>query len=123
MLTGRQREARPMITFIAHIRVKPENVAAYEELMTYVRDKTHENEPGVLYYEFSRSVADPELWVVVEVYKDTEVHAAHMASPWVRDSIPKSSALISGYPEIKQYVNGGSEPVRGKSVFNHAELG
>jgi quinol monooxygenase YgiN len=112
-----------MITFVAHVRVKPENAAAFEALMTEVRAQTRANEPGVAYYDFARSVDDPELFVVVEVYRDTEVHAGHMASPWVRESLPKSAALMSGKPEIRQYVSDGSEPVRGQSVFNHAKLG
>jgi quinol monooxygenase YgiN len=106
-----------MITFIAHIRVKPENAAEFEALMDRVRALTHENEPGVAYYEWSKSVAEPDLYMVVEVYQDTVVHAAHMASPWVRDSLPISSRLMDGRPDIKQYVSRGSEPVRGPSVF------
>jgi hypothetical protein len=47
-----------LITFIAYVRVKHSNAAAIEELMPYVEAKTHEHEPGVLYYEFSRSVFD-----------------------------------------------------------------
>jgi quinol monooxygenase YgiN len=46
-----------------------------------------------------------------EVYRDAEVHAAHMASSWVRESLPKSAALIEGRPRIRQYVSGGSQPV------------
>ena len=59
-----------MITFIAHIRVKPENAAAYEQLMAYVTAQTRAHEPGVVYYDWAKSVADPELYVVVEVYRD-----------------------------------------------------
>jgi quinol monooxygenase YgiN len=106
-----------MITFIAHVRVKSENAAAFEELMTYVAGKTHEHEPGVIYYEFSSSVADPELYVIVEVYQDVPAHEAHMASSWVRESLPNSARLMEGRPDIKQYVSHGSEPVRRASVF------
>jgi quinol monooxygenase YgiN len=106
-----------MITFIAHVRVRPENAAAFEELMAYVAAKTAEHEPGVAYYAFSKSVGDPELYVVVEVYRDVAVHAAHMASSWVRESLPKSARLMEGKPDIKQYVSDGSEPVRSPGVF------
>ena len=100
-----------MITFIAHLRVKPENAAALEALMTHVRTMTLEHEPGVAWYEFSKSVDEPDTYVVVEVYQDVAVQAAHMATEWVRESLPKSRRLIEGRPDIKQYVNGGSEPV------------
>jgi quinol monooxygenase YgiN len=106
-----------MITFIAHVRVKPENAAAFEELMTHVAAMTHKHEPGVAYYEFSKSVTDPNLYLVVEVYADVPTHEAHMASAWVRESLPISSRLMDGKPDIKQYVSHGSEPVRKASVY------
>jgi quinol monooxygenase YgiN len=106
-----------MITFIAHVRVRPANAAAFEELMTSVAAQTRAHEPGVAYYAFSKSVADPELYVVVEVYADAAVHAAHMASAWVTESLPKAARLMEGKPEIRQYVSEGSEPVRTASVF------
>src|SRR5579864_9258324 len=97
---------------IAHLRVAPENAAALEALMTHVADMTHRHEPGVAYYAFSRSVDEPDTYVVVEVYRAGEAQAAHMATEWVRESLPKSAALIEGRPHIRQYVNGGSQPVR-----------
>jgi quinol monooxygenase YgiN len=106
-----------MITFIAHVRVKPENAAAFEALMASVAAQTHAHEPGVAYYEFSTSVADPGLYVVVEVYRDVAAHAAHMASAWVRESLPEAARLMEGKPDIRQYVSQGSEPVRSASVF------
>ena len=106
-----------MITFIVHIRVKPENAPALEALMTYVAAMTREHEPGVPYYEFAKSVDEPDTYVVVEVYQDRQVHAAHMASAWVTESLPKSALLIEGKPAIKQYVSPGSEPVLRQTKF------
>jgi len=82
-----------------------------------VAAETREHEPGVAYYAWSKSVADPELYVVVEVYRDVPAHEAHMASRWVRESLPKAARLMAGKPDIKQYVSDGSEPVRSASVF------
>ena len=101
-----------MITFITHIGVRPENSAAFEALMTDVRNKVRESEPDVLYYDFARSAEDPDGYVVIEVYRDESAHAAHMESEWVKSSIPKSVALVeSGKFDIKQYVSPGTEPV------------
>jgi quinol monooxygenase YgiN len=101
-----------MITFIAHLRVKPENASAYEELMAYVASMTHKHEPGVRYYEFAKSVDQRDTYVVVEVYQDAQAHATHMDSDWVKESLPKSLRLIEGKPDIKQYVAPGSLPVK-----------
>jgi quinol monooxygenase YgiN len=106
-----------MIIFIAHIRVKPENAAAYEEIMAHVTANTRAHEPGVISYDWAKSVADPEVYVVIETYRDVEAHRTHMASPWVTQMLPKSAALMAGKPDIKQYVSEGSEPVRSKGVF------
>ena len=100
-----------MITFIAHVRVAPENAAAFEALIGGVRDMTHENEPGVVFYEWSRSVDEADTYVVIEVYGDAQVHAAHMASPWVRDSLPNALKLMKQPPDIRQYVTPGTEPI------------
>jgi quinol monooxygenase YgiN len=101
-----------MITFIVQLRVRPANVSAFEALMAQVVAMTRAHEPGVLHYDFSRSVDQPDSYVVIEVYRDAEAHAAHMASDWVRDSLPASAGLVEGPPHIRQYVSGGSEPVR-----------
>jgi len=102
-----------MITFITHIRVSPGNAGAFEALLTHMRDKVRENEPDVLYYNFAKSVKDPDAYVVIEVYRDAAAHSAHMKTDWVKSSIPKSALLIeNGKYDIKQYVSPGTEPVR-----------
>lgn len=100
-----------MVTFIAHLHVKPENAAAYEELMNYVTEQTLQQEPGVIYYACGKSVDVPDTYVVVEVYRDAASQAAHLATDWVRESLPLSARLIEGRPEIRQYVSPGTEPV------------
>jgi len=99
-----------MITFIAHVTVRPGNVAAYEALMTYVRDMTRANEPGIAYYDFGKSADEPDLYFVIEVYRDAAAHASHMETPWVKESIPESRRLVDGGFDIKQYVSPGTAP-------------
>lgn len=100
-----------MITMIARMRVAPENASAYEELLTHVRDMTLRHEPGVPYYDWSKSVDEPGVYLVIEVYRDETVHAAHMASEWVRNSIPIAASLVEGKFDIQQYVSPGQKPV------------
>ncbi|HEX4376867.1 MAG TPA: antibiotic biosynthesis monooxygenase [Steroidobacteraceae bacterium] len=107
-----------MITFIAHVRVKAHNAEAFEALMAEVAARTHEHEPGVAYYECSLCVDDPEIYVVIEVYRDVAVHSAHMKSDWVTQSLPKALQLMEGRPEIRQYVTRGAEPVRQRAKFS-----
>jgi quinol monooxygenase YgiN len=101
-----------MITFIAHLHVKPENAAEFEALLADVGAQTRAKEPGVVYYEFARSVDEADTYVMIEVYRDVASQAAHMASDWVRSSLPGSAALIEGKPRVSQYVTPGEEPLR-----------
>ena len=99
-----------MITFIAHLKVKPENGPAFEALMAHVRNMTRQHEPGVAYYDFAKSVDESDTYVVIEVYRDAGAHAAHMETHWVTESIPQSRRLVEGKFNIKQYVSPGVEP-------------
>ena len=101
-----------MITMVARMRVSPENAEAYEALMNNVglQVRTHEAD-GVPYYAWAKSVDDADTYVVIEVYRDLDAHKAHMASAWVRESLPVSMGLIDGKVDIKQYVTPGQEPV------------
>jgi quinol monooxygenase YgiN len=100
-----------MITFIAHLRVRPENAQPFEDLMSHVTAMTLENEPGVAYYGFARSVEEADTYVVVEVYRDQAACVEHGDTAWVRTSVPKSLLLTEGMPRLAQYVSPGAEPV------------
>jgi quinol monooxygenase YgiN len=99
-----------MIAFVTHLEARPENEAALEALIAHVREQTLRHEPGVACYEFGRSVEEPGRWAVIEVYRDAEAHAAHMATDWVRESIPRSRRLVEGGFDIRQYVGPGATP-------------
>jgi quinol monooxygenase YgiN len=100
-----------MITFIVHLRVRPENAQAFEALMTEVAATTLENEPGVAYYGFAKSVDEADTYVVVEVYRDQAACVAHGDTAWVKDSVPKMLLLTDGMPQLAQYASPGVDPV------------
>jgi quinol monooxygenase YgiN len=100
-----------MITFIANLRVPAKNATAFEDLMSHVTALTLENEPGVVYYGFAKSVEDAESYVVVEIYRDQDAVAAHGANAWVGDSVPKMLELTEGMPQLVQYVSPGAKGV------------
>jgi quinol monooxygenase YgiN len=94
-----------MITYICHLQVPAANAAAAARLLADVRDRSLAEEPGVTYYDFAQSSEQPGRWVVVEVYRDVAAHSAHMAAPWVIESIPRMRELIEGEFEIRRYVS------------------
>jgi quinol monooxygenase YgiN len=100
-----------LITFIAHLQVPPQNAQAFEDLMTHVTTMTLENEPGVVYYGFAKSVEAGHKYVVIEVYRDQTACAAHGGNAWVTESVPKMLELTEGMPQLVQYVSPGADPV------------
>ena len=100
-----------MITFIAHLQVPSRNAQAFEDLMSHVATMTLENEPGVVYYGFAKSVEEEDKYVVVEVYRDQAACAAHGDNVWVTESVPKMLELTEGMPQLVQYVSPGADPV------------
>jgi quinol monooxygenase YgiN len=100
-----------VITFIVHLRVRPENAQAFEDLMTEVATTTLENEPGVTYYGFAKSVDEADTYVVVEVYRDQAACVAHGDTAWVKGSVPKMLLLADGLPQFAQYASPGAKPV------------
>ena len=101
-----------MIAFITHSRVSPENAAAFEAVIEDMCAKVRENEPGVIYYGFARSVDDPDTYVVIEIYRDEAAVRAHAETDYLKASVSQTSPLIeSGRYDIKQYVCGGDAPI------------
>lgn len=99
-----------MITFVAHCPVKPECAEAFEAAMTEMAENVRQHEPGAVYYEFSRSVDEPNVFLVIEVYADEAAFKAHWKTDFIRPSIAKTQPLMDGPPRIKQYVSGGTAP-------------
>ena len=93
-----------MITYIAHMRIAAENAAAYEAALAEMARNVAAHEPGVLHYALSRSVDDPQLYVVIEVYLDEAAFKAHWQTDYIHRSIEKTRPLIEdGSLDIKRY--------------------
>lgn len=99
-----------MITFVAHCPVKPECAEAFEAAMAEMAGNVRQHEPGAIYYEFSRSVDEPNVFLVIEVYADEAAFKAHWKTDFIRPSIAKTQPLMDGPPRIRQYVSPGTQP-------------
>lgn len=94
-----------MITFITHMRVSPENTAAYEAALAEMTAKVRANEPGVAHYGFARSAEDPTTYVVIEVYRDEAAIAAHWETDYIQPSLAKTTPLVDGGAfDVKKYL-------------------
>jgi quinol monooxygenase YgiN len=68
-----------MIFITAKFRILPEHADSWPEVAGEFTDATRA-EPGCLWFDWSRSVADPNEYVLVEAFRDDDAGAAHVQS-------------------------------------------
>ena len=68
-----------MIVITAKFQVKPESVEQWPQL-TAEFTRACNAEPGCLWFEWSRSVEDPQQYVLIEAFRDGDAGAAHVQS-------------------------------------------
>ncbi len=66
------------IRMVAEFTIKPENLAAFKQLVGQIVDLVTHNEPDALSYEWFFN-ADESVCTILEVYKDVHAVNAHMA--------------------------------------------
>ena len=70
----------PRVIFItAKFLVRPEHADAWPDLTRPFTQATR-NEPGCLWFDWSRSLDDPTEYVLVEAFRDSDAGAAHVRS-------------------------------------------
>lgn len=85
------RFAYPSLMLIVHVHVhvKPECVAAFKQA-TLANARASLPEPGVARFDVVQQQDDPTRFVLVEVYRDANAHAAHKETahyPVWRDAV------------------------------------
>jgi quinol monooxygenase YgiN len=68
-----------MIFITAKFRVLPQDADRWPEISAEFTRAT-QNEPGCLWFDWSRSLADPNEYVLVEAFRDDAAGAAHVQS-------------------------------------------
>lgn len=73
-----------------------------DEWLTLVDDFTHStrSEPGNLFFEWSRSVDDPDVFVLVEAFADADAGAAHVQSDHFTTAMKWLPDVVASPPEI-----------------------
>lgn len=72
-----------MIFITAKFRVKPEDADTWPEITMAFTEATRA-EPGCLWFDWSRSVDDPDEYVLVEAFRDGAAGGAHVRSEHFR---------------------------------------
>jgi quinol monooxygenase YgiN len=92
-----------VLTVIAKLKVKADQVAAFEEAAHEMIAHVQANEPGTLRYVCHRSTADPSVYLFYEVYQDQAAFAAHGGSPAMQAFFAALRGVVEGRPELEMY--------------------
>jgi quinol monooxygenase YgiN len=68
-----------MIFITAKFQIKPEDAGRWPEIARGFTEATRA-EPGCLWFDWSRSLDDPDEYVLVEAFRDGDAGAAHVNS-------------------------------------------
>lgn len=68
-----------MIFITAKFQVHREHSDAWPDIVREFTDATR-GEPGCLWFDWARSVEDPDEYILVEAFRDDEAGAAHVGS-------------------------------------------
>lgn len=88
-----------MIFITAKFRVLPEHADQWPEITREFTEATRA-EPGCLWFDWSRSLADPTEYVLVEAFRDDEAGAAHVRSEHFRQAQRTLPAHLAETPRI-----------------------
>jgi quinol monooxygenase YgiN len=74
-----------MIFITAKFQIKPEDADQWPEIAADFTNATR-GEPGCKWFDWSRSVADPNEYVLVEAFQDEAAGAAHVNSAHFKEA-------------------------------------
>ena len=93
------------VGIIATLRIQPDKTAEFEAFFTELAKQVRANEPGNIAYQLTKSRTEPNVYKVLEVYKDQEALTHHGGTDYFKAAGPKFGAVLAGRPEI-EYLDG-----------------
>jgi len=88
-----------MIFITAKFRIKPEHAAAWPSIAAAFTQATR-SEPGCLWFDWSRSLDDPQEYVLVEAFRDGDAGAAHVGSAHFKQAQQDLPQYLTATPKI-----------------------
>ncbi len=88
-----------MIFITAKFAVRPEHAEAWPEISRPFTEATRADE-GCLWFEWSRSLADPNEYVLVEAFRDGEAGGAHVGSAHFKAAQAELPPYLAATPRI-----------------------
>jgi quinol monooxygenase YgiN len=95
----------------ATMPIKPEAREAFLAAVPGLIEATN-SEEGVISYELFESVAQPNTFVMVEVYADKAGMDAHLTSPHFQAAMPVLGKVLAGAPSLTYYEAGDAQQLK-----------
>jgi quinol monooxygenase YgiN len=100
-----------MLSITARLRAKKGEEAALEHVLRELERQVSATESGCLLFRAARSKHDPQLYVLIERYRDEDALAVHANSEHYREVVPALMERLEGHPEIAIFDElAGEEP-------------
>jgi quinol monooxygenase YgiN len=90
-----------MIGIVATMRVVEGKGAEFEAVFTKLAAQVRANEPGCLFYQLTKSRKDPNVYKVLEGYKDQAAVDAHGSSEYFKSGFGEMRGLLDGRADIE----------------------
>jgi quinol monooxygenase YgiN len=91
-----------MIFITAKFRVRPEDADRWPEISREFTEATRA-EPGCLWFDWSRSLDDPTVYVLVEAFRDGDAGGAHVQSEHFRTAQRTLPPHLAETPRIVNF--------------------
>jgi quinol monooxygenase YgiN len=88
-----------VISIVVKFNVRPE---CSDEWIDRIDDFTQatRREPGNLWFEWSRSVENPDRFILIEGFIDAEAGAEHVNSEHFREAVRRAPSMLVDTPEV-----------------------
>ena len=97
-----------MIFITAKFRVKPEHADDWADISRSFTEATR-GEEGCLWFDWSRSLDDPDEYVLVEAFRDGEAGGAHVQSDHFKAAQATLPSYLAETPHIVNFEVPGTD--------------
>lgn len=88
-----------MILITVKFPIREDRLEQWDELSRFYATAVNE-EPGCVFFEFSRSLTEPNTFVCIEGFRDSAAGGEHMAQEHVARFMAEMPDIVSAQPQI-----------------------
>ena len=88
-----------MISIVVKFKVRPECSDEWFERISDFTRATRQ-EPGNLWFDWSRSVENPDQFVLIEGFRDPDAGAEHVNSEHFKEAVRQAPSMLVETPEV-----------------------